>query len=185
MNKKHSKHMTIAIFTIAVVSRLLPHAPNFTPVESIALFGGVFFMNKFKRILLPIIALYLTDLILNNTILRVYFTNQEGFIWVSDYMLWNAISILGIVFIGYYLSKKVNILNIGISAIGASLLFFFISNIGVWFSSPMYTKDLQGLYSCFVLGLPFFRTSVISTVVFSYILIGGFYWATYRKRELA
>lgn len=185
MNKNNSKIITLTIFIIAVFSRLIPHAPNFTPIEAIALFAGVFFTSGIARILLPLAALYITDLILNNTILRVYFTETEGFIWFSDYMLWNALSIIGIILIGYYLARKVSLSTIGVSAILASLLFFFISNIGVWISSPIYSKDLQGLYTCFLAAIPFFRTSVLSTLVFSYVLIGGYHWVLSGKPELA
>lgn len=185
MNKKHSGIITLTIFIIAVISRLIPHAPNFTPIESIALFAGVFFANGFIRIFLPLVALYVTDLILNNTILRIFFTEQEGIIWFSDYMIWNTLSILGIILIGYHLSKKITVGTIGLSAVVASVLFFSITNLGMWISSPIYTKDFQGLYYCFVAALPFFRTSLISTLVFSYVLIGGFYWVSSRKSALA
>jgi len=174
--KGKGKTITLVIFIIAVFSRLLPHAPNFTPIEAIALFAGAFFMNRYVKFLLPIVALYLVDLILNNTLLRGFYPHETGIVWYSEYMLWNFIAIIGIVIIGKLLTKNISVLNIGLTAITASILFFTLSNIGVWISSPLYVKDFQGLISCFVAALPFFRTSLLSTLAFSYILIGGYAW---------
>jgi hypothetical protein len=177
--------ITLAVFIIAVFSRLLPHAPNFTPLEAVALFAGTFLLNKYVKFLLPIVALYVVDLVLNNTILRGFYPEETGIVWYSDYMLWNFIAIVGIVLMGKYLTKKITLLSIGLTAVMASILFFTLSNIGVWVSSPLYTKDIQGLFTCFAAAVPFFRTSLISTLAFSYILIGGYAWIKERKLAVA
>lgn len=170
MNKKF--YLGLSVFFIAVVSRLLPHYPNFTPIESIALFGGTYLAYKKLSYILPLVALYLTDIILNNTLLRSFFPDQEGFIWFSDYMIYSFIAIIGIAFIGRLIRKKVKPTTVLIGAGGSSVLFFIISNFGVWLSSPIYSKSVSGLIECYTMALPFFRNSFLSTIVFSAVLFG-------------
>ena len=170
MNKKF--YLGIGIFFVAVISRLIPHYPNFTPIESIALFGGTYLAYKHLSYILPLVALYITDIILNNTILRSYFPDQEGFIWFSDYMIYSAVAIIGIALIGKYIRKKIKPTTVLLGAGASSILFFIVSNFGVWISSPLYSKTLLGLVECYTMAIPFFTNSLLSTLVFSSVLYG-------------
>ncbi len=170
MNKKF--YLGLGMFCVAVVSRLIPHYPNFTPIESIALFGGTYLAYKQLSYILPLVALYITDIILNNTLLRSYFPDQEGFIWFSDYMIYSAVAIVGIAMIGKWIRKRVKPSIVLFGAGASSLLFFIVSNFGVWISSPMYSKTITGLVECYTMAIPFFTNSLLSTLVFSSVLFG-------------
>ena len=160
---------------VGAFARIIPHMPNFTPTEGLTLFGAAYLSRKYLAILLPILMIYASDFVLNNTILRVYFTEQEGIIWFSNYMIFTIISIVAIVGIGSVLLKKVSFLNVGISAFVSSLAFFLISNFGVWLSSTlMYSKGFAGLIAVYTAGLPFFKTTLISSLVFTSIIFGSF-----------
>ena len=52
-----------------------------------------------------------------------------------------------------------------------SLIFYIITNFGAWISSDMYEKNLNGLFSSYVMALPFFKNTLISTLIFSYIAL--------------
>src|SRR5690554_7475691 len=69
------------IVVLAAFSRLIPHPPNFTPIGAMALFGAAWFTNRFQALLLPLLALWLSDLALNNLIYAGYY---EGFTWLHS-----------------------------------------------------------------------------------------------------
>ena len=166
--------LAIGLLIIAVASRLVPHIPNFTALEATALFSGVYISRKSLSLILPIIAIYFSDLILNNTILRSFYPGDAGFIWISKYMLFTAIAMVGIVILGHILKSRFKPSNIMIYAVLGSLLFFIISNFGVWLSSAIYPKNIGGLIECYTLALPFFRNSILSNLLFTIVLFGGF-----------
>ena len=162
----------IGIFVVAAVSRMIPHYPNFTPIESIALFGGAYLTVRHFSYLLPLIAIYLTDLILNNTLLRSYFPEEQGIIWFSDYMIYTGLAIVGIALIGKMIRNKIKPVNVLLASFSGSVLFFLVSNFGVWMHSVTYSKSWEGLLQCYAMALPFFRNSLVSGILFSAVLFG-------------
>ncbi len=177
MSKK--KTIAITLFTIAIVSRLIPHAHNFTPIEAIALFGGAYLGSKYLPFFLTIGALFFTDLLLNNTFLRSFFPGEEGMIWFSPYMIWNYLSLFLIVGIGSYLMKKKKRKNAAYvfgGAVTSSIVFFLITNFGSWIAAPaMYSRDLSGLMTCFIAGIPFYKMTFLSNLLFSGVFFGSMY----------
>ena len=145
MNKREL--LLIGFVILVVLVRLIPHPPNFTPIIALALFGGSTFKNKWIGILLPIMAMIISDLYL-------------GFYSISTWVYGSLllISILGTVW------REIKITNIFIS----SLIFFTITNFGVWLSG--YPKTIEGFLLCYTMALPFFINSILGTVFFSYLL---------------
>ena len=101
-------------------------------------------------------------------------------------MLFVYLSLLLIVFIFHKISKKINFKNLFIYGFIGSLIFFIISNFGVWvlggpgvFDIP-YEKNLNGLVECYVLAIPFFGNTFLSTLIFSYPAI--FIYKSFNKR---
>ena len=161
------KILAVSIISVAIISRLIPHYPNFTPMESIALFGGSYLIGRSLPFILPLIGLYLSDFILNNFLFRAYFPDTEGVIWFSSYMIWTAIAISGIVLIGKLLKNRIRPLTVGLASISGSTLFFILSNLGVWMSSTMYPKTIGGIALCYTEAIPFFVNSAASGLIFS------------------
>ena len=114
----------IAFMLIAVLFRLLPHLPNFTPITAIALFGGLYFSNKTMAYLVPLVIMALSDLFLGFH--SISFVVYAAFIVVS--------------FIGTQ-TKKPSVFTILLSSIS----FFIITNFGVWLIG--YPKTWTGLLS--------------------------------------
>jgi hypothetical protein len=80
--------------------------------------------------------------------------------------------------------KKVRIPILYLSILGASVIFFIVSNFGVWFSGTMYPKDLSGLAACYIAGLPFFQNTILGDLVYSSLLFGAFELGSRRFPQL-
>lgn len=156
---------------LAAMSRLLPHPPNFTAVGALCLFGAAYYSRNLWAIAVPILAFWISDLVLNNVIYAEYF---EGFSFVSTHFLWSAIAIVAMVAFGRKLMTKINVKSVFGGAIGVSLIFFVISNFGIWASGTMYPFTTAGLMSCYAAGLPFLLNSIAGNLLFAGVLFGSF-----------
>lgn len=167
MNKNK---LYMVLFTILVVSlsRILPHPPNFTAVGAVAIFGGSLFSKTYKSILIPLISIFLSDIIINNTLYSSYY---EGFTFFSEGSLVVYASIILMSVIGHSFIKM-NVIRITSVVTLSTLLFFILTNFAVWYGSPMYSKDISGLLSCYTMAIPFGLNSLIGNLTFSGILFG-------------
>ena len=159
----------ILLILIASFSRLIPHIPNFTPIGAIALFGGAYFKNRFHAFLIPISSLFISDLIINNLFLSNYF---EKFTLFYSGFLWQYSSFILIILIGIFSLRKFNFKKLLISTIASSLVFFIITNFGVWISGSMYSKDLFGLILCYTMAIPFYKGTLLGFLFYSSLLFG-------------
>tara|TARA_B100000575_G_C22889289_1_gene517630 strand:- start:187 stop:744 length:558 start_codon:yes stop_codon:yes gene_type:complete len=165
---KNNFYFILGIILLASFSRLIPHYPNFTPVIAIALFGGRFFNDRVLAILLPLLILWSSDLVLNNFIFNYY----ESFIFFYPGFFWQYLPVICITLIGRYSLKKISVLRLLGVSISSSLIFYVVSNFGVFTSSSIYTKDLSGLILCYTAALPFFYGTLSSTVIYTFSLFG-------------
>lgn len=140
--------------------------PNFTAVGAIAIFGACYFTGKFKFII-PIIVLWLSDLILNNVIYSRYYDHFQIF---GNPWVYAGFIMAGI--LAYFLMKKSSWPRLFVTSIGTGILFFLISNFGVWLGSTTYSQDMTGLMACYTAGIPFFRNTLIGNVFYSFLLFG-------------
>lgn len=79
--------------------------------------------------------------------------------------------------IGYSLKKNYRLLNIFSASIFSAISFFVITNLAVWMMSNWYTKDISGLLLCFTLAVPFFKSTLISNILYSSLLFGSYAFA--------
>ncbi|OAV46053.1 DUF6580 family putative transport protein [Lewinella sp. 4G2] len=172
MPKLKNSHLPLILVLIvaAVATRLLPHPPNFVPVGAMALFGAAALPKKWMAVLVPLAAFYLSDLVLNNVVYAAYF---EGLYFGADPFIYGGILLMVLLGLGVLRSQKFNWLRIGGAAIGATAIFFLLSNFGVWVSGTMYPKTAGGLGLAYVAGLPFLLNSLLANLVFSGILFGA------------
>lgn len=172
MNKK-TIFIVTGLIIFAALTRLLPHAYNFTPIGAIALFGAAYFTRKKWALIVPLIAIWISDLLLNNITYAEYY---DGFTWFTGGFLYLYGSIAMIVILGYYLLKKVTFGRVLGGALGASVIFFIISNFGVWISGSMYPMSFEGLMACYTAAIPFFHYTIAGNVVYSAVLFGAYEW---------
>jgi hypothetical protein len=161
--------MLAALILVAALSRVLPHPPNFSPVEAVALFGGAYFASRHWALLVPLAAMFLSDLVLakiNGGAYATWFGN-------GGIALVYLCVALGVV-LGYGLRGKVSGGRVlGYSLLG-SVLFFVVTNFGAWLFEPMYAKTPAGLIAAYAAGIPFFQWTVLGTLFYSAVLFGGF-----------
>ncbi|MEY4927164.1 MAG: hypothetical protein RI894_1600 [Bacteroidota bacterium] len=180
MNLRFSVILTF-IF-LAMATRLVPHLWNFAPMGAVALFGAAHFEQKRYAFVIPLLAVWLSDLFLNNVIYQEYYPT---FTWFGQgigylYGAYALIALLGL----QLFRKKVNAPLVFGGAIGSSVLFFLISNFGCWVGSAMYSQDLTGLIACYTAGIPFFQGTFLGDLLFSSALFGGFALAQSRFPQL-
>ena len=182
-NKLNLRFGIIAgIIIVAAMSRLLHHPPNVTPLGAMALFGGAYFMQRWQSLLLPLGAMWLSDLVLNNVIYKEYnpaftfFTEGGAYIYGAIAM----VAVLSWVFL-----KKVKTVNVMAASLTGSILFFLITNAGCWVGSIIYPQNGMGLLTAYAAGLPFLLNTIAGDLMWCAILFGGFEWAQKRFPALS
>ena len=118
----------ISLCLLAAATRLLPHPPNFAPITAIALFGAVYFDRKYA-IILPVMALLLSDAVLGF---------YGGMLWVYG-------SFLMIGMIGFWLRGRKTVTATASATLAGSVLFYLVTNFGVWLSGTLYPPTFAGL----------------------------------------
>ncbi len=163
----------IVIILVAAFSRIIPHMPNFSPLGAIGLFGAAHFDKKWKALLIPIAATWLSDLFINNVIYAQYYPK---FTWFYNGFYWQYSSYLLITLLGVWLyAQKISFKKVLLGALGSGLIFFLISNFGCWIGSSFYPQNLAGLVSCYTAGIPFYKGTLLGDVCYSSVLFGGYY----------
>ncbi len=156
---------------LAALSRLVPHPPNFSPIEAVALFGGAYFVKRAWAIAVPLIALAISDLVLgliNGGVYLDYFLNVH---FLSIYACIALCTLLGFGLRGRVVGARV----LGYSLLG-SVLFFVVTNFAVWATAnpTLAPACASSVGACYVAGLPFFQWTVLGTLFYSAILFGSF-----------
>ena len=135
----------LSMFVFILVFRYIPHPPNFTPVLALTLYTSIYFGLRSSPFV--ILAFAFSDYFLGFHQLLIFTWGSLAIISVSGMFGKSFFSRLALLFL-------------------SSIIFFMCSNFGVWVFSEFYTKDLEGLLQCYVLAIPFFTNTIISTIVF-------------------
>lgn len=156
---RKSRFIILTLFIVAAaLLRLLPHPPNFSPIIAIALFGGAYFSSRGAAFIVPMIAMGLSDIFLG-------FHQSMPFVYAS---------FLLIVGIGFVLKSHKRFTPILSGAVGSSILFFLVTNFGVWLTGTMYPHTFSGLLSCYAAAIPFFQNTLLSGLLYTGVLFGSF-----------
>jgi len=157
----------IAMILFAVVMRVVNTQvlwlSNFTPVGAMALFGGAYFNDKVKAFLVPLAALFLSDLIINGLI---YHVNP----FAISYWMYGCF--IAMVFIGT-LIKNVNVTNVLLGSLASVLIHWLVMDLPFLYGTQ-YTHDLPGYLLSLKKAIPFERNMLIADAVYGAILFGGF-----------
>ncbi len=173
-----------AAFRLAQSSNVFSILSNVTPVGAIALFGGCYFQDRWKAFLVPLLALFISDVLLN----RIYYFSDWTFFYSGAYWIYGSFAL--IVVLGH-LIKKVSVLTVVVAGLGAAVTHWLISDLGVWIGGGTdittglpFTKDFSGLIRCYVLALPYLRNMAIGNLVFCGVLFGAFEWMQVKYPSL-
>ena len=142
----------------AAALRILPHPPNFAPISAMALFGGAYLRRPWLALSVPIFALLLSDAVI-------------GF---YPYMEFVYVSFALVTLLGWLSLSRRSAMRIGAAAVASSLLFYLITNFGVWLYSTGYAHTANGLIACYAAAIPFLQNTVAGDLFYSAVLFGGF-----------
>lgn len=160
-NKILSEDLSLVMIFLGAISRLLPHPPNVTPIDSMALFGGST-NQKYLKFLTPVLAMFVSDL----------FLPKDG--WTMRLVIYTTILVISVI------GSKINTnkwLSIYSCALLGSLLFYFSTNIAVVFTSNIYPHNHSGIIMSLIAGLPFYRNTLIGDLGFTTIFFGVYKYA--------
>lgn len=150
--------VVIGLIVLGVLARLIPHPTNFSPLLAVALFAGAKLPSRRLAIALPVLVMVLSDLWLgwHETLPYVYLS-----LALIGWMSWRKLR-----------GEKFNWGDLAINSLKASVLFFIVSNLGVWITQDLYLPTFNGLVACFTLALPFFPNTLASTLIYSFAIFG-------------
>ena len=141
------------LIAIGFLMRIIPHAPNMAPVAAIAIFAGAY-LNKKIVPWVPLAIMIASDLVIG----------LHGVVMYT----WGAFIIIG--FMGMRLREKRSPTAIFTTTVFGALVFFLITNFGVWLA--WYPHTASGIVSCYVNALPFLRNTMLSNILFAFVLFG-------------
>ncbi len=136
------------IMIVVSLLRFVPHPPNMTPVIAVSILAVTWFKRPVFQFGFPLLIMLLTDMVI-------------GFHWLMP-VVYLAIMCAGLT--GFILKKRSSFSTILGSGLLSSIIFFVITNFGVWVVSSLYPKTVLGLMSCYIAAIPFFHNTVIATV---------------------
>jgi len=152
-----NKFLAVAgLILLAAISRLIPHPLNFAPITGMALFAAVYFDEKKFAFAVPVFAMFLSDLLI-------------GF---HSQMITVYVSFLFIVGIGLLVKNRKSIGTVALASVSSSILFFVVTNFGMWAMGTLYSKDLTGLALCFTAAIPFFQNTLLGDLFYTGLLFG-------------
>ena len=154
----------LCLILILSFSRLIPHPWNFTPVLATGIFAGFYFRQFYISLFIVMFSMFIGDLFL-------------GF---HSTMFFTYISLAVAVIFGLYI-KQFKLTEILFSGLVSSVCFFIITNFGAWLTLGMYEKNFAGLLQSYVLAIPFFHNTLISTFLYL-ILLKLLFDFTIRKK---
>ena len=149
--------LALIIITLGILSRLVIHTPNFTPVLSLAFLAGIYLESR-QAIWVPLALVVLSDCILGFYPLMI--------------VTWASILLISI--IGLCLKNHKSLMTVFAGSILSAVLFFVTTNFASWLS--LYPHTMAGFKQCYILAIPFFRSSLASTVAYSIVFYAGYEW---------
>jgi hypothetical protein len=177
--------LTALLIVAATVYRALPHPYNVAPIGALFLLSGIYVSRRGGVAwVLPFVAVILSDLI-------VYHQWDGSFFRLGRLVDYAALALIGL--IGRWTRERGTGTRIACIVV-TPVVFFLVSNFGVWaiadYGPPqLYPHTLEGLLSCYIAGIPFFRGTFIGDLLFAgggILLIETFRrWPSSALRRLA
>lgn len=161
-NQRLSKPLAMSLIAVGALSRLAPHPPNFTPVGSIALFGGAR-LAGWQAFAMPLAIMLAAD-----AGLRVLFGYPFAFVSYAAFLI--------NVLLGRMLRGSTSAGRIAAFAFAGSVQFFVLTNFVTWARGTMYPHTLDGLAACYIAALPFFAWTAAGDLFYSALLFGAYEW---------
>jgi hypothetical protein len=157
--------------------RLIPHPVNFAPVSATALFGGVHLKKRYA-LGVPLAIMLVSNYLLlyinpfGNPVANFSHVQPLGAMFYSTFgYVLISFAISGL--LGLWLRRHYKPSNVAAAAVAASLQFFLITNFGVW-AAGAYARDLGGLFTSYMMGLPFLQWTLLGDLVYTGVFFGSY-----------
>ena len=156
------------IVLVAMVTRITgpSFGNNFAPMNAIALFSGAYFVSPLVAVAVPLLSIVIGDYAVNYLYAGDFSPLYPGWYW--QYVSYVLLACLGML-----LRNRVRPLNVLGTTFAGAVLFFAISNFGVWLSAGLYPPTWDGLVTCFALAIPFFKNTVYGDLFFVTLMFGA------------
>ena len=179
LNKTAIWYLIILIIAAAIF-RVIPDRPfGFAPHIAMALFGGAVIKDRKWAFALPLFSMFVSDA-LYEILYQNGLTTIKGFYsgqWL-DYLVFASIVIVG------FFMKRITVVNVFVYSLIAPTWFFLLSNFTVWLGAKTIPQTMAGLMETYALGVPFYRWSIVATILFSAFFFGAYYLLN-KKRTIA
>ncbi len=146
----------LGLIVFGIVSRLLPHPPNFTSLTAIALCSTFYLGNRRLSFITVLSTVFLSDLVIG-------FHTTMPFVYLSFSL---------IILMGHALKDRISLRHTPVVCLATSLLFFLVNNLGVWLTGVLYPKTLHGLGLCYLAAIPFLTHQVLADLTYGIVLFG-------------
>ena len=167
-----------AIATIRVIinfdTQISPLA-NFSPLGAMALFGGAYFNKQWKAFGFPLLMLFLSDFVLQQTVFKAY---GSGILYEGWYWVYGAFALMTLA--GRWLLKKITVRTFIASVLVCVFIHWTVTDIGVWYGSKIFSQNMEGYIDCLILAIPYEWRFLTGTIVYGIILFGLFEWMQQR-----
>ena len=177
--------LAMALLRIANSTQLTPFA-QYTPLGAMGLFGGAYFSSRWKAFAFPIVTLLVSDLVIN----EVVFHGKYGVMYDGWYWIYGTFAV--IVLFGKVILQKINVKNVVLAAVIASVSHWVLADTTVWIGGgtdlrtmlPL-SHDWAGYVQCLTQGFPFMKNFLIGTLAYSALMFGAFELLQVRFPKLA
>lgn len=167
---KKSLIIVATVILLAALTRLIPHYPNFTAIGAVALLGGALVKDRVLSFIIPLAALFVSDIVLMNTLYADY---NEGFSFFYSGMGLVYLGFVINVFIGRAMLAKQNTSSMVKASVVGAVAFFALSNFGAWLGNPAYPQNVGGLMTSYAMGLPFFGSQIAGNLFYGALMLGA------------
>ena len=144
----------VLLVILGVLTRVFPHPVNFTALGAVSLWSMSLFSSRRVALLIPMLALFLSDALL-------------GF---HSTMVWVYGSFLLIEVLSLVIEPQNSWGRTLLGSLCASLIFFVLTNLGVWFDGLLYPMTAEGFADCFAMAVPFLKNQVLGDLLFCFAL---------------
>jgi len=161
--------LIVCLVVVAAILRLLTnylHIWNFTPIIAMALFSGATIRDKKLAFIVPMSAIILTDAILG--FYQGIFVTYFALILITAF--------------GFLLQNKIKVIPVLLGSLGASLIFYLVTNFALIYPTTLYPHTLDGVIDSYTLAIPFFKTAIAGDLIYTCLLFGSY--AVLRKTVL-
>ena len=165
MKEQKNGYLLIGMIILGAFSRLIPHPWNFTAMGAISLLAGREFTKSSYALMVPLAAMLVSDL----------------FLGLHSGIAFTYVGMAATVLFAYFFKDKVSGARLVAWSLMSSLLFFFISNFGVWIVGDMYPLNMSGLINCYVMGIPFLGGQIAGDLFFTSLIFTAYDFLAFKR----